>query len=155
MKRAASLISVLLVAGAAAAGQQPPAGCGQGGQKIDIATRLQRGYAGIKNNLTQAADKLSDAKYNFKPGTMPEVRTYGALFAHVAQAQFGQCAGVKGVPNPQQGKQLEEELKTKADITKALADSFAFCDDAFSSTTNDNAMQFIRAGNNEVTRAAA
>jgi len=86
---------------------------------------------------------------------MPEVRTYGALFAHVAQAQFGQCAGVKGVPNPQQGKQLEEELKTKADITKALADSFAFCDDAFSSTTNDNAMQFIRAGNNEVTRAAA
>jgi len=43
---------VLLVAGAAAAGQQPPAGGGQGGQKLDLATSLQRGYAGIKNNLT-------------------------------------------------------------------------------------------------------
>src|SRR5207302_6182900 len=59
------------------------------------------------------------------------------------------------VPNPQQGKQLEQELKTKAEITKALADSFTFCDDAFSSTTEENATQYIRAGNNEVTRAAA
>jgi uncharacterized damage-inducible protein DinB len=86
---------------------------------------------------------------------MPEVRTFGQLFAHVAQAPFAQCSGVKGVPNPQQGKQLEQELKTKAEITKALADSFAFCDDAFSSTTADNAMQYVRTfGNNEVPRAA-
>ena len=37
----------------------------------------------------------------------------------------------------------------------ALADSFAFCDDAFSTTTDENAVQFIKQGNNEVTRAAA
>ena len=30
-----------------------------------------------------------------------------------------------------QGKNLEQELKTKAEITKALADSFALCDTAF------------------------
>src|SRR5205823_5599874 len=83
------------------------------------------------------------------------VRNFGQLFAHVAQAQFAQCSGVKGVPNPNQGKNLEEELKTKADITKALADSYALCDDAFSSTTDENVMQPVRQGNNEVTRAAA
>ena len=154
MKRAACLTSVFLLIVAAVGAQQPPAAA-QGGQKIGIAQSLQNGYNNLKRNLTQAADKLSEADYSFKPGTMPEVRNYGALFAHVAQAQFGQCSAVKGVPNPNQGKNLEEELKTKADITKALADSFALCDEAFSSTTDENALQTVRQGNNEVTRAAA
>ena len=154
MKRAGCLTSVFLLIVAAAGAQQPPAAA-QGGQKIGIAQSLQNGYNNLKRNLTQAADKLSEADYSFKPGTMPEVRNYGALFAHVAQAQFGQCSAVKGVPNPNQGKNLEEELKTKADITKALADSFALCDEAFSSTTDENALQTVRQGNNEVTRAAA
>ena len=155
MKRALFLISACLILPAAAvAAPQPPAGA-QGGQKFGISQSLQNGYNNLKRNLTQAADKLSEADYNFKPGTMPEVRNFGALFAHVAQAQFGQCSAVKGVPNPNQGKNLEEELKTKADITKALADSFALCDEAFSSTTDENALQTVRQGNNEVTRAAA
>jgi uncharacterized damage-inducible protein DinB len=154
MKRAVCLTSVFLLIVAAIGAQQPPA-AGQGGQKLGIAQSLQNGYNNLKRNLTQAADKLSEADYSFKPGTMPEVRNYGALFAHVAQAQFGQCSAVKGVPNPNQGKNLEEELKTKADITKALADSFALCDEAFSSTTDENALQTVRQGNNEVTRAAA
>jgi len=154
MKRAVSVISAFLIAGVATLAQQPPGG-GQGGQKIGIAMSLQNGYNNIKRNLTQAADKLSEADYSFKPGSMPEVRNYGQLFGHVANAQFAQCSAVKGVPNPNQGKNLEEELKTKAEITKALADSFALCDDAFSSTTDENAMQPVRQGNNEVTRTAA
>ena len=154
MKRAVCLTSGFLFAVATAGAQQPPAGA-QGGQKIGIAQSLQNGYNNLKRNLTGAADKLSEADYSFKAGTMPEVRNFGALFAHVAQAQFGQCSAVKGVPNPNQGKNLEEELKTKADITKALADSFALCDDAFSSTTDENALQTVRLGNNELTRASA
>src|SRR5262245_7413921 len=103
---------------------QPPVGA-QGGQKIGLATSLQRGYANFKNNFTQAAAKMSEADYTFKPGSTPEARTYAQVIAHIAQAQFGQCSGLKGMPNPMQGKQLEQELKTKAEVTKALADSFA------------------------------
>jgi hypothetical protein len=62
---------------------------------------------------------------------------------------------MKGVPNPMQGKNLEQELKTKAEVTKALGESFALCDDIFAQTTDENAAQFIKAGQNEVTRAAA
>jgi len=158
MKRAwflSACISALLLVAVAAFAQQPPGGGAQGGQKIGIAMSLQNGYNNLKRNLTQAADKMSEADYSFKPGSMPEVRNYGQLFGHVANAQFGQCSAVKGVPNPNQGKNLEEELKTKADIVKALADSFALCDEAFSSTTDENALQPVRQGNNEVTRAAA
>ena len=98
---------------------------------------------------------MPEADYSFKPGSTPEARTYAQVIAHIAQAQFGQCSGIKGVPNPMQGKQLEQELKTKADVTKALADSFALCDDLFAGVTDANATEMIKQGPNEVTRAAA
>jgi DinB family protein len=157
MKRVMFVLSgaVLMISVASA---QPPAAPAQTpptGQKIGLAASIQRSYAGIKMNLTQNAEKMPDADYNFKPGSMPEVRPYGALFLHVANAHFGGCAAVKGVPNPNQGVDLEKTKTTKADIVKALADSFAFCDDAFSGTTDENAVQMVKAGPNEVTRAAA
>ena len=150
----AALTTLLLFVATAFA--QPPAGGGQmQGQKIGIATSLQRGYATFKTNYTQAAAKMPDADYNFKPGSTPEARTFGQGIAHIAQAQFNQCSALKGAPNPMQGKQLEQELKTKAEITKALADSFALCDDLFAQVTDANAMDMVKQGNNEVTRAAA
>jgi hypothetical protein len=151
MKRVICLASGLVLAVAVASAQPPPAA----GQKIGPAASLQRSYAGVKLNLTQNAEKMPEADYTFKPGSMPEVRTFGALFMHVANAQYGQCAAVRGVPNPNQGTDLEKTKTTKADITKALADSFAFCDEAFSSTTDETANQYITQGRNEVTRAAA
>src|SRR3954470_1275624 len=152
MKRVMSFASAaaLLVASAAYS-QQPPAG----GQKISLATSLQRGYAGIKANFTAAAEKMSDADYSFKVGSMPEARTYGQLIAHIAQSQFGQCSALTGVPNPMQGKQLEQELKTKAEVVKALADSYALCDKAFEGVTDANATETVKQGPNEVTRAAS
>ena len=98
---------------------------------------------------------MPDADYGFKPGSTPEARTYTAVIAHIAQTQFAQCSGLKGVPNPMQGKNLEQELKTKAEVTKALADSFALCDDLFANVTDANATEMVKQGNNEVTRAAS
>ena len=132
---------------AVAAGAQQPAG-----QKVGLATTLQRAYAAIKTNLTQSAEKMPEADYNSKPSTMPEVRTFGKLFGHVANAQFGSCAAAKGVPNPNQGNDLETKT-TRAEFVKALADSFAFCDDAFSSLTDQNALEMVKQGQNEVARA--
>jgi hypothetical protein len=91
-----------------------------------------RSYSAIKANLMSEAEKMPEADYNLKPGTMPEVRTFGQLFGHVAAGQFGRCAAVKGVPNPMSGKTLED-FKTKAD---------------------ENAMQFVKQRPNELPRAA-
>src|SRR4051812_4763626 len=154
MNRVTAVVFAVLLMFASGAFAQPPAGA-PGGQKFGLATSLQRGYANLKMNLTQEAEKMPEADYNFKPGTTAEVRPFGRVIAHVAEAQFGQCSSVNSVPNPMQGKHLEEELKTKAEIVKALADSFALCDTAFSSTTDENALQFVKQGPNEVTRAAA
>jgi hypothetical protein len=75
---------------------------------------------------------------------MPEVRTFGQVIAHIAEGQFDTCARVRGIANPNEGKQLERTLKTKAEFEKALADSFAFCDEAFSATTDENALKPVR-----------
>ena len=133
---------------------QAPGGPTQG-QKIGLATSLQRGYNGFKTNFTAAAEKMPEADYTFKPGSTPEVRTFAQVIAHIAQSQFGQCSGLKGVPNPMAGKQLEQELKTKAEVTKALADSFAMCDELFANVTDASATEMVKAGPNEQTRAAS
>jgi uncharacterized damage-inducible protein DinB len=139
----------VVVAAAALAEAQGPAQQGP----VGMTQYLQNAYGNIKRNLTEAANKLSDADYAFKPTTMPEVRTFGQLFGHVANAQFGQCAAAKGVPNPNMGTNNEQKT-TKAEIVKALAESFAFCDDAFSSLSDQNRGQIMARGRGQMARDA-
>jgi DinB family protein len=157
MTRVIFLVSAAAALAASIALAQPPAGGGgqMQGQKIGLATSLQRGYAAFKRNFTGAAEKMPESDYGFKPGSTPEARTFAQVIDHIAQSQFGQCSAMKGVPNPMQGKQLEQELKTKAEVTKALADSFALCDDLFSGVTDASAAETMKQGQNEITRAAA
>jgi len=137
-ERILAVMSVLMLAASAAAAQPPPPG------PVGTALGLQRNYAQMKNNITSSAEKMPEADYFFKP--TPDIRGYGQLWAHVADAQFGQCSGAKGVPNPRQGQPSFETLTTKAEIVKALADSYAFCDDAFSSLTDASASEMISNG---------
>jgi len=149
MTRVVSLFSgCLLVASVAAAQGPPPQG------PVGTATALQRGYAQLKNSVTLSAEKLSDADYFFKP--TGDIRGYGQLWAHVADAQFGQCSGARGVPNPRAGQPSFETLTTKAEVQKAVADSFAFCDEAFSPLTEASAQEMISNGRGgQQTRTAA
>ncbi len=124
------------------------------GMKVGLASYLQAGYGGLRTDLTEAAEMMPEADYEFRPAASPEMRTFGQLFAHVAEGQFGTCATVRGVPNPAAGKNLERALKTKQEFVKALADSFAFCDDAFGTLTDANVLEFVPFGRGEVARSA-
>lgn len=132
---------VLLIAALA---QRPSAPQPSGPPRVGVAAALQGTYGGLKSMVIAEAAKMPDADYGSKPSSMPEVRTFGQVIAHIAEGQFDSCARVRGVANPNEGKKLEQTLKTKADVEKALADSFAFCDEAFSATTDDNVLQPVR-----------
>jgi hypothetical protein len=142
----------MIVCGILAVGvhAQPPAG-----RQVGLAMGLQLSYGGSKANVVAAADKMPETGFGFRPGSMADVRTFGQLFAHIATGQFATCATVKNVPDPIQARNLEQELHTRAEVVKVLADSFAFCDDVFSSTTDENAMAFVLQGPNKITRAMA
>jgi hypothetical protein len=138
MTRVVAMFTGILLVASVAIAQGPPQG------PVGTAVALQRGYAQLKNNITASAEKMSDADYFFKP--TGDIRGYGQLWAHVADAQFGQCSGAKGVPNPRAGQPSFEQLTSKADVVKAVADSFAFCDDAFSGLTEASAQEMISNG---------
>lgn len=147
MKRLLSLSFAFVLAASAAFAQAPAA---PAPQKISLATGLQRSYAGIKLNLTEMSTKMSDADYIFQP--TKDVRTFGQLMGHAANAQFNACSVAKGEANPNQGKD-NEKLATKAESVKALADSFAYCDAVYAALTDASAMEFVKQGQNEVMRA--
>jgi DinB superfamily len=138
MKRPGICLSGMILIASAAFGQGPG-----GGGPTGLAVGLQRQYAALKTNLTQSAEKMSEADYSFKPTN--EIRGYGQLWGHVANAQFNQCAQAKGVANPNQGVDLEQKM-TKAEFVKALADSFTFCDDVFASLTDEKANEMLTGG---------
>jgi len=124
--------SVVMIFAAALAG-----GCALQAQTNPLIAESKRAYTAIKTNLTKAADKMSDENYSFKAS--PDIRTFGALIAHIADSQMRMCAQVKG-----EQKQADAASKTaKADLVAALKASFDECDAAWDSITDANAGEML------------
>ncbi|MDP2052368.1 MAG: DinB family protein [Acidobacteriota bacterium] len=86
--------------------------------------------AQIKNPVIRTAEKVPEDLYAFKP--TPEVRSLGQLIAHIADGNNGICGAASGMkPTGQTG--IEKSVTGKAALQKALADSFAFCEQALAS----------------------
>lgn len=143
-----SAAALLLVTGLAVQSSQPP-------MKVGLAAYLQMAYAGLKADLTSAAEAMPEADYGSKPTSMAEVRTFGQTIAHVAAGHFGICAALRGVPNPYGTTKLEERASAKAEVVKWLAQSFAFCDPLIASLTDDNANELVKQARAEMPRSAA
>lgn len=146
MKRVTCLAAGLMVFSVLAAAQAPAAG-----QKQGLAASMQTAYSTLKGNMTQAAEKMPDANYGFKPGSDTELRTFGQWIGHQADNQFTNCAVIKGVSNPSP-PQSNEKKASKPELVKALASAFAFCDDAFSALTDQSALQLVKQGDGETAR---
>ncbi len=106
----------------------------------------------IKNYITKAAAKMPEENYSFKP--TPEVRSFGQLVGHIADANYGFCATAAGEKPPAGGfegsNSIEKSKTAKADLEKALADSFAYCDKVYTAMTDANGAQMIKLFGNEL-----
>jgi uncharacterized damage-inducible protein DinB len=78
----------------------------------------------IKGNLLKSAEQVPENLYGFKPTA--DVRSFGQLFAHVADANNMICSIIAGDKAP--AASIEKTKTTKADISAALAESFAYCE---------------------------
>ena len=117
------VLSVLLVAVAAPV-------FGQGMKEASpsgAVSFLQASYTSVEGYITKAAEQVPEADYAFKP--TPEVRSFGSLVAHVADAQNTFCSAVLGVANP--SPDVEKTKTTKAAIVEALKASSALCAKAY------------------------
>jgi len=87
-------------------------------------------YAMIKTNVLKAAEKMPAEEYSFR--TTSEVRTFGQMIAHIADAQIRMCGVVKG-----QSPTANAASKTsKAELVAALQASFDYCDPVYASMTD-------------------
>lgn len=106
-------------------------------------SELKQFYVVRKGDLLKAADRMPAESYDFKP--TPDVRTFGQLIAHIADAQMSFCSGAKGKPT-----RLNAASKTsKVDLVAALKASFDECDGVFDTTTDAIATQMIKTGDSE------
>jgi hypothetical protein len=107
-------------------------------QDNPLSTEARQAYNGVKNNVTKMAEKMPEENYGFQPVT--EIRTFGALMGHIADAQMGACSAVNG-----EQKMLNASKKTaKADLVAALKESFTECDKAFESLTDASANLMVK-----------
>jgi uncharacterized damage-inducible protein DinB len=98
----------------------------------------KRTYDIIKNYIIKAAAKMPEEHYAFKP--TPDVRSFGQLLGHIADSNLVFCSSVAGEKPPIGGfdpaTSLEQTKKTKAELEKAVADSFAYCDKVHAGMTD-------------------
>ena len=101
-----------------------------------LIAETRQAYTSVKGYLTRAAAAMPEENYSFKP--TPDIRTFGALLAHIADHQMRYCSTALGAR-----KQGGAAKTTKADLVAALAASFAECDAAWDSITDANATEMV------------
>jgi uncharacterized damage-inducible protein DinB len=129
------LVLLAVLPMAAQQGQQAPP---------TVAAFVRQLYMGAQRNIVASANKMPEEFYGLRPGPQMEVRTFGQHLAHVATFNYLWCSQAKGEKNPNAGHALEKELTAKADLIKALTDSYAYCDGAYNALTDATGAEVIQ-----------
>ena len=100
-------------------------------------TATQRYFNVVRRNLEASAEVMPAEKYGFQltPGQM----TFAEWLIHSTQRNYSDCAALKSEAVPDAERQAAG-LKTKAEVSKALKDSFAYCADALQNMTDQKAI---------------
>src|ERR1700722_4772508 len=144
-KRLGFVFVALMAAPVALLGQEkPPASSAPPAQSAPPAnpiTASERGfYSFVSGAVVGAAQKMPEENYSFK--ATPEVRTFGQLVGHVADASFMFCSQATGEANP--AKDIEKTKTSKADLVAAVKDGVAYCNKAFDSMTDAKGSQTVK-----------
>lgn len=107
----------------------PAAVAAQEGNPLVTSTRAL--YDMSKGFITAAAEQMPEEHYGFRP--TEEVRTFGELVGHIANAHYAFCSSALGERSPM-SENLEQTKTTKADLVAALKASFEYCDRAYGLT---------------------
>jgi uncharacterized damage-inducible protein DinB len=91
--------------------------------------------------IERAAEKMPEEQYAFKPD--PAVRSFGQILGHIADADYSFCSTVLGENSPSPG--IEKTKTTKAELTAALHDAFAYCNRAYDALTDASANETVKA----------
>jgi uncharacterized damage-inducible protein DinB len=99
-------------------------------------------FGQVKSWLLKSAEKMPEENYGFRP--TDEVRSFGQIIGHVADAQYLFCSAALGEKNP--APNVEKTKTSKADLIAALQDAGAYCDRAFNTMTDAAGVEMTKLG---------
>jgi len=91
---------------------------------------------------------MPEENYSFKP--TPDVRSFGQLVGHVADASYMFCSQAAGEANPM--KDIEKTKTSKADLVAAVKDAVAYCNKALDGMTDAKGSQMVKLFNFEIAK---
>jgi hypothetical protein len=116
------------------------------GTQVSPAQVYDKLLSGMEKEFVDAAEAMPEDKYDFAPpvsaGEFKGVRTFGGQVKHVAQSGYYFFGGSSYSEAEDKAKSdAIEKLTTKADIVKALKDSFADAHKFIATITKENAFE--------------
>jgi uncharacterized damage-inducible protein DinB len=124
MRRHLALFLALAAVPVLAQAQEP--GHEMGGHDEGVVS-IRPLYDQFKGWLIASAEQMPEEKYAFQP--TQDVRTFGQLIGHVANASYFFCSSAIGEESP--ASTNLEEATSKADLVKGIKDAFTYCDKAY------------------------
>jgi uncharacterized damage-inducible protein DinB len=152
-KRLGFIFVALMAVPVALLGQEkspsPSATPAQSAPPANPITASEKGfYSFVSSAVVRAAQKMPEENYSFKP--TPEVRTFGQLVGHVADASYSFCSQAIGESSP--AKDIEKTKTSKAELVAALKDAAAYCNKAFDSMTDAKGTQMVKLFNFDIAK---
>lgn len=129
-----------------------PAGLGAQTAANPVTSAVRQVVAQHAKTMAAAAEEMPAADYSFKP--TPDQRSFGEVVLHVAQSNAFLCSKITGEAAPP--RTTLKATSPKADLVKAIQDSFTYCDGALSKLDDSTLTTEVTLfGNRKMTRAAA
>ena len=152
--RFTALCALFLITAAALAFSQAAAPT-----KATFASVLDQRLSQTEKTVVPAAEAMPEDKYGFAPtqGEFKGVRTFGLEVKHMAVANYALGAAILGEKPPVDlggGPNGPDNIKSKAEITKFLNDSFVYAHKAVNAINETNILEPVKSpfGSNMTTR---
>ena len=128
---------------------QAPAAPAQATPPANPITASEKGlYTFVSNAVMGAAQKMPEENYSFK--ATPDVRSFGQLVGHVADASFMFCSQAMGEAS--QPRNIEKTKTSKADLVAALKEGVAYCNKALDSMTDTKGTEMVKLFNFQIAK---
>jgi uncharacterized damage-inducible protein DinB len=116
-------------------------------QRPTIASEIGSRLRAAEREVLEVGGAMPDDRFNFAPtnGEFKGVRTFAQQLKHIAAFGYILCSPIRQEKPPvdTNGDAGPANITTKADILKFVQDSFAYCQQALSTITEQNALEPI------------
>ncbi len=112
-----------------------------------VTDALRSSYNRMRLNLVESAQAVPEADFAFR--LTPAQRPFGEWLSHTAMSAYTACASMKGNPAPPEAA-ATHNLEGKAAISKAIEDSFHYCDSVLNEMTDARLAAEVQVGDRKL-----